>query len=62
MSELYEIAEWVTSDGLLRTDEQMIREIFDFLPFQRMGEQIRKRLMTVAQGMRFCTSLRNSAA
>jgi very-short-patch-repair endonuclease len=49
-SELYEIADWVTSDGLLRTDEQLLREIFDFLPFQRMGERIRKRLITVVQG------------
>jgi len=51
-TELYKIAEWVTSDGLLRTDEQLIREIFEVLPFQRMGDRIRKRLISVAQGMR----------
>jgi very-short-patch-repair endonuclease len=59
-SELYEIADWVMSDGLLRTDEQLLREIFDLLPFQRMGERIRKRLMTVAQGIRFRASRRSS--
>jgi hypothetical protein len=61
MSELYEIGEWVNSDGLLRTDEELIREIFNLLPFQRMGERIRKRLLTVAQGMRFRASRRNSS-
>jgi very-short-patch-repair endonuclease len=61
-TELYQIADWVTSDGLLRTDEQLIRDTFEFLPFQRMGERIRKRLMTVAQGMRFRTSQRSSTA
>lgn len=61
-TELYEIAEWITSDGLLRTDEQLSREIFDFLPFQRMGDRIRKRLITVAQGMRFRSSRRSFSA
>ena len=37
------------SDGLLRTNEQLIREIFKTLPFERMGDRIRKRLLTVAQ-------------
>ena len=61
-NELYEIADWVMSDGLLRTDEQLLREIFEFLPFRRMGGEIRKRLTTVAQGMRFRASRRSSTS
>lgn len=50
--ELRQIAEWVLSDGLLRTDDELIREIFEALPFERMGGRIRERLMTVAQSVR----------
>jgi hypothetical protein len=45
-------ADWIASDGLLRTDEQLIRGIFETLPFERMGDRSRKRLMTVAQDIR----------
>jgi hypothetical protein len=38
--ELRQIAEWVASDGLLRTDEA--------LPFERLGSRIRERLEAVA--------------
>ena len=47
--DLTQIADWIASDGLLRTDEQLVREIFKTLPFARMGDRIRKRLMKVAQ-------------
>ncbi|HEX5717327.1 MAG TPA: AAA domain-containing protein [Thermoanaerobaculia bacterium] len=47
--ELREIAEWVASDGQLRTDEEFIREIFDTLPFHRMGGRIRQRLKIIVQ-------------
>jgi very-short-patch-repair endonuclease len=50
--ELRQIGEWVASDGLLRTDEEMIREIFDALPFERLGSRIRERLETVAKAAR----------
>ncbi|WP_081752621.1 AAA domain-containing protein [Kallotenue papyrolyticum] len=50
--ELLQIAEWVTSDGLLRTDEELIREIFETLPFERLGSRIRKRLKTVVEIVR----------
>ena len=46
--ELRQIAEWVVSDGLLRTDNELIREIFDALPFERLGSRIRERLEKVA--------------
>jgi hypothetical protein len=49
--ELLQIAEWIKSDGLLRTDEEFIREIFATLPFQRMGERIRRRLKKIVQIM-----------
>jgi len=50
--ELRQIAEWVTSDGLLRTDEEVIREIFETLPFERLGRRIRERLKTVVEVVR----------
>lgn len=50
--ELRRIAEWVTSDGLLRTDEELIREIFETLPFERLGNRIRERLKTVVEVVR----------
>lgn len=46
---LREIAEWVCLDGLLRTEEELIRDIFEILPFQRLGGRIRKRLKAVAR-------------
>jgi very-short-patch-repair endonuclease len=50
--ELRRIAEWVASDGLLRTDEELVREIFDVLPFERLGNRIRERLETVVRAAR----------
>jgi very-short-patch-repair endonuclease len=47
--ELLEIASWIESDGLLRTREELIREIFDNLSFARMGTRIRRRLERIAQ-------------
>lgn len=49
--ELRQIAEWIQSDGLLRTDEELIRDIFEALPFQRLGGRIRERLHHVAQSV-----------
>jgi very-short-patch-repair endonuclease len=50
--DLQKIAEWVSSDGLLRTDEELIREVFDALPFERLGSRIRERLETIAKTAR----------
>lgn len=50
--ELLQIAEWVASDGLLRTDDELIREMFEALPFERMGSRIRERLGNVAAVVR----------
>jgi len=49
--ELQQIAEWIQSDGLLRTDEELIRDIFKVLPFQRLGGRIRERLQDVARSV-----------
>jgi len=38
--------------GLLRTDDELIRDIFAELPFERLGSRIRERLRNVAQGVR----------
>lgn len=46
--ELRRLAEWVTSDGLLRTEEEMVREMFEALPFRRLGGKIRSRLQRAA--------------
>ncbi len=51
-SELKQIAEWVISDGLLRTDEELIREIFRMLPFKRLGSRIKERLKMVLGDVR----------
>lgn len=51
-SELRAAAEWINSDGLLRTDEELMRLLFDMLPFQRMGSRIEDRLRSVATSMR----------
>jgi very-short-patch-repair endonuclease len=50
--ELLQIAKWITSDGLLRTDEELIRAIFATLPFKRLGNRIRERLQTVVKVVR----------
>ena len=41
---LLALANWVASDSLLRTEDEMIREIFKLLPFSRMGVKIKTRL------------------
>jgi very-short-patch-repair endonuclease len=47
--ELRQIAEWIASDGLLRTDEELIRDVFETLPFGRLGRRIRERLLAVVR-------------
>lgn len=47
--ELLALAGWVLSDGLLRTREELIRDILEELPFNRMGARIRERLERIAQ-------------
>lgn len=49
--ELIEIGNWIASDGLLRTDEEMIREIFSNLNFARLGSRIRSRLSRVVRSI-----------
>lgn len=50
--ELRQIADWIVSDGLLRTDEELVHDIFSVLPFQRMGARIWVRLAKVAKAVR----------
>jgi hypothetical protein len=48
--DLYEYLDWVQSDGLLRTDDELMDELFRALPFARRGSRIQKRLQrTVAR-------------
>jgi hypothetical protein len=51
--ELGRIAEWIASDRLLRTDDELIRDIFEVLPFERLGNRIRERLRNVVQSSRW---------
>ena len=51
MRELRAYATWIKSDGLLRTDDELIRELFSALPFARMGVRIRNRLATAIKGL-----------
>jgi very-short-patch-repair endonuclease len=50
--ELQDIAEWIVSDGLLRTDEELLRSVFEMLPFRRVGTRIRSRLEHLVQNVR----------
>jgi very-short-patch-repair endonuclease len=43
--ELRDLAKWVASDGLLRTDEEWMRDMFELLPFDRLGARIRECLL-----------------
>lgn len=49
--ELLQIAEWVVSDGLPRTDKEIVSEVFKELPFSRMGNRIRERLERIVAQM-----------
>jgi very-short-patch-repair endonuclease len=51
-NELLELFAWVRSDGLLRTQEELVREVFELLPFARLGTRIRARLEAVAEETR----------
>ncbi|HEX2253963.1 MAG TPA: AAA domain-containing protein [Thermoanaerobaculia bacterium] len=46
---LLELAGWVASDRLLRPDDEMVREIFEQLPFRRLGPRIRQRLQATVR-------------
>lgn len=50
--ELRQLVEWIQSDGLLRTDEELIRDVFEELPFERLGSQIRDRLHDAVRSTR----------
>ena len=50
-SELRQLAEWVASDGLLRTDDEFVRCMLEELPFNRLGARIRERLEGVVRQM-----------
>jgi very-short-patch-repair endonuclease len=43
-SELLRVAEWAMSDGLLRTDHELMRDMLEALGFERLGSKMRVRL------------------
>ena len=50
--ELVALMRWIQSDGVLRTDEELIREAFDELPFQQLGSRIRQCLADAVERSR----------
>lgn len=42
---LVELAEWIMSDGLLRTDDQIFEEMFKHLKYRKRGSRIRETLL-----------------
>ena len=50
--ELVALVRWIQSDGVLRTDEELIREAFDELPFQQLGSRIRQCLAEAVERSR----------
>jgi very-short-patch-repair endonuclease len=43
-NELMMLIEWIGTDGQLRTDDQLVAEAFEQLPFKRMGSAIEQRI------------------
>ena len=39
--QLRQVVQYVISDGLLRTDEEILRQAMDVLGFQKLGSRIR---------------------
>ncbi|MCS6775374.1 MAG: AAA domain-containing protein [Chloroherpetonaceae bacterium] len=51
-AQLIRIARWILSDGLRRTDQELVEAIFRELPLRRMGSRIRERLEAVVRQVR----------
>jgi len=51
-SELFLLAQWIVSDGILRTDQVLFEELFDELGFKRKGTNITQRLNDIIQRMK----------
>ena len=52
--ELINLAKWAMSDGQLRTDEDLLNDMFEQLPFTRRGPRIRERLkFAIARAKRY---------
>jgi len=43
-AEIWQVFEWIASDGLNRLDEEILAETRDVLGFARMGSRVRERL------------------
>jgi hypothetical protein len=51
-SELFLLAQWILSDGILRTDQVLFEELFDQLGFRRKGTNITQRLNDIIQRLK----------
>ncbi len=44
MSELVRLVRWIESDGILRTEEELLREVMDELGLERRGRRVVARI------------------
>ena len=51
-ADLVALGQWIESDSLLRTDEQLFEAIFDELPFERRGTKIKAAIRKAIEAMR----------
>lgn len=49
---LNEMVRWVTSDGVLRTDDEIVGEVMQALGFERRGREIVERILTAVMDVR----------
>lgn len=45
--ELKSIVNWIRSDNILRTNEDIIREVYENLPFKKLGSKIREKILEI---------------
>jgi hypothetical protein len=61
-NELIRLISWVTSDGQLRTDDEVLKEMIEVLGFRRRGARIELRLRQAIQQWRRQTVIQNQQA
>ena len=61
-NELARLISWVTSDGQLRTDDEVLREMVEVLGFKRRGARIDLRLRQAIEQWRRQTAVQNQRA
>ncbi|MEY2745379.1 MAG: hypothetical protein RL112_421, partial [Planctomycetota bacterium] len=52
LAHLVALLHWIASDGLLRTDDELMRTAREELGFEKMGSKIRRRLEEAVEAWR----------